>query len=168
MMLKCLYKTFEFLNQWIKAIMLVTTMVACFSVPIWGKSIEDHDRTYMIRGQQCSLEIAPPQRLASNSPPQKRGTSKDRSTEDKTRLRNNIQQWKSLPPEEQNILRQRMNQWKKLPSEDRNLYQKRFKQLRKLSPQERQSIQKKLKKWDSLPPQEKEKIRQRFRNPDGS
>jgi hypothetical protein len=85
------------------------------------------------------------------------------SPEEKAWLQKKYHEWQSLPPERQRMLRRKMNRWKQLPPEDRELFRQRYQQWRSLPPQEREALKNKLRKWDQLSPQERESIQQRFR-----
>jgi hypothetical protein len=84
------------------------------------------------------------------------------SPDDKARLRDKSQKWKSLPPEEQQEMRRRMEKYRELPPQDQERYQKRYKQWKSLPPEDRNRIRDRLRNWDSLSPQEQEDVLQRF------
>jgi hypothetical protein len=71
-------------------------------------------------------------------------------------------EWQSLPPEQKEMLRQRMDRYKDLSPQERDLYQRRYQQWQELSPEERNRIQEDLKHWKNLSPQERDAIRRRF------
>jgi hypothetical protein len=88
------------------------------------------------------------------------------SSEEQERLERNLQEWKSLPPENRKVLRHRMEQWRELPPEERKLYQQRFRQLQQLPPEQQKRIREKLERLDRLSPQEQEELRRIFPPPE--
>jgi hypothetical protein len=90
-------------------------------------------------------------------------SQKKLSPEEKTRLNQQLEQWKNLPPEKQDELRRRMETWQSLPPEEKDIYKKRYKQWKKLSPEEQRVIRQKLERWDSLPQGEREQILRKFK-----
>ena len=158
-----MYRVFELLIRWSKAITVGTGLVFSLSAPAWSKSKGQNGQEGMFREQEY-LEERDQNRHHRRIVLAQKGQNKEYlSPKEKARLEKKIKKWKSLPPEKQNVLRHRMDQLKKLSPESRKLYKKRFDQLQKLSPQERRGIQKMLEKMDSLSTQEKEKIHQRFK-----
>ncbi len=71
-------------------------------------------------------------------------------------------EWQSLPPEQKEMMRQRMNRYRDLSPQERDLYKRRYQQWQELPPEERDRIQKDLKHWENLSPQERDAIRRRF------
>jgi len=157
-----MYRIFDFLKRWGKAIILGTVLVFCFSAPALGKSKGHNGKKGKFEGQEYIEERAHKGRHRGNVLVKKEKSNENLPPDEKAELKKKVKKWKSLPPEKQKVLRNRMDQLKKLPPESRKLYKKRFDQLQKLSPQERQGVQKKLDNWDSLSPREKEEIRKRF------
>lgn len=84
------------------------------------------------------------------------------SPEERERLNERFQQWRSMPPEHREDLRRRFEQWRNLPSQERDLYRRRFEQWRRLSPEEQRLYRQKLTDPERLSPQEREEIRRRF------
>ncbi len=158
-----MYRMFDFLNRWCKAIILGAVLASCFFVPAFADAEGHNGKKRRFQEQECMAESARKGRRGNTVLAQNRKNNKDISTDEKSGLKKKVEKWKSLPPEKQDDLRHRMDQLNKLPPESRKLYKKRFNQLQKLSPQERRGIQKKLDNWDSLSQREKEEIRQRFR-----
>ncbi|MBI4413428.1 MAG: DUF3106 domain-containing protein, partial [candidate division NC10 bacterium] len=64
--------------------------------------------------------------------------------EERARLEEAWQRWRSLPPEERARIRRNFERWQRLSPEEREAFQERQEALRRLSPAERERLRENL------------------------
>jgi hypothetical protein len=87
------------------------------------------------------------------------------SPQEKARLKALLRRWKSLSPEQKRIIRQRLKRWESLPASERKLLKKRFRQWKSLPPEKRNMLMEKLRNWENLSPMERERLRRQLASP---